>query len=88
MTSRTPAYRVHLHVKGVHYTPAAWNSKHSGRPSDAALAAYVESFEASTRPGGVNAHLGPETVLSAKVIRQATGDVVATYAAPLFTVVA
>jgi len=80
--STTPTYVVHLTVPGFHYTPAAWRVKQAGRPTDANLAAYVKAFEASTEPGGVNAHLGPQTVRSAQVVRQATGEQVASYAAP------
>jgi hypothetical protein len=68
-----------MHVLGSHYTPMAWPTKHAGRPSDEALRAYVEGFEASTREGGVNAHLGEEFVLDARVVRQSNGEVVATY---------
>ncbi len=60
-------------------TPAGWDTKHAGRPSDVTLKNYVEKFEASCRPGGCNAHLGPTVVWSAKVIRQSTDEVVATY---------
>lgn len=88
MSSITPTFRVELRVIGSHWTPAAWPTKHAGRPSDATLAAYVASLEASTRPGGVNAHLGETVVRTAKVVRQSTGDVVATYEAPLFAAVA
>lgn len=67
------------------YTPFAWRVKESGRPTDENLAAYVQAFEDSTKPGGVNAHLGREVVSSAKVRRQSTGEVVATYTAPVAT---
>lgn len=77
--SVTPTFRVELHVLGSVYTPQAWPTKHAGRPSDATLKAYVEEFEASTRSGGVNAHLGEEFVMDAKVVRQSNGEVVATY---------
>ena len=68
-------------------TPTGWDTKHAGRPSDATLKAHVERFEASCQPGGVNSHIGPLVVWSAKIIRQSTGEVIATYKGPLFAVV-
>lgn len=38
-----------------------------GVPTDANLAAFVARYEASTRPGGCNVHLGPDVVLSAYI---------------------
>lgn len=87
MTSTTPAYRIEISATGGSYTPAGWNAKHSGRPTAANLARYVEGLEESTREGGVNAHLGATVVWSAKIIRQATGDTVATYNGPLFAAI-
>lgn len=78
----TPTYRTEIKVAGPYaWTPAAWRCKEQGRPTDAALAAYVAVLEASTREGGCNAHLGETTVRSARIIHQPTGDVVATYRA-------
>lgn len=94
MRSTTPTYRVETRVvdlatgKRVHYTPAAWDSKQSGRPTDANLATWCTGFEASTQPGGCNAHLGIQLIASAQVVRQATGTVVASYQPGMFTAVA
>jgi hypothetical protein len=77
--SITPAYRVEVTVEGSYWTPARWDAKHFGRPNDGALVDYVEQVEASTREGGVNAHLGATVIRSAKVIRQADNEVVARY---------
>ena len=66
----------------------AWLTKYAGRPTDETLAAHVKVAEASTAPGGVNEHLGAERIGFARVVRQATGEVVATYTAPVFEVVA
>lgn len=66
----------------------AWPTKHAGRPSDDTLAGFVEVHEASTAPGGVNAHLGHELISEARVIRQSSGAVVAAYQAPAFAVAA
>lgn len=87
--STTPTYRLHLTVAGrFTYSPQAWNSKAYGRPSATTLATQVAAFEASTRPGGCNAHLGAETVLRARVVHQFTGETVATYTASAFAVAA
>lgn len=84
----TPTFALTLRVPGFYMTPSGWDCKRQGRPSDATLAAAVEMFEASTRPGGCNAHLGTTVVSSAKVVRQSTGDVVAEYRAAAFVAVA
>lgn len=86
-STRTPTFVVKTHTPGVYDTPAAWPTKHLGRPTDASLATYVADFEASCKPGGVNAHLGFRPVRRAVVIRQSTGAVVAEYTAPMFQVI-
>lgn len=85
--SITPTYRIEFRATGGYHTPSAWRAEY-GRPSAASLARWVESFEASTREGGVNAHLGVTTVWSARIVRQATGAVVADYAGPAFAMAA
>lgn len=66
-------------------TPAEWRTRarnnvpSHGKPNAANLAKYVHGFEASTQPGGVNAHLGVQKVTSARVIDQETRTVVAEY---------
>lgn len=67
--------------------PTAWPTKYAGRPSDANLAAYIAKYEESTRPGGVNAHLGSRVVFKAEVVDQETGAVRATYRGPAFAAV-
>ena len=89
----TSKYAVSITVPGYQYSLASWRCNESGRPTDANLARYVAAFEASTRPGGCNAHLGEQHVSSASVrVNSGTnGAVVARYQAParpLFTVVA
>jgi hypothetical protein len=86
----TSKYAVSITVPGYRYSLASWRCNQSGRPTDANLARYVEAFEASTRPGGCNAHLGEQYVSSAyvKVNSGYDGQVVATYRAPMFRVVA
>ncbi len=85
--STTPTYRIEFRVAGFHWTPSGWNVKRDGRPTDESLAQYVADLEASTREGGVNAHLGETHILSAKIVRQSSGEVVAEYAAPIFAAV-
>ncbi len=68
-------------------TPAEWRTRARGsapsfgKPTAANLAAYVKAFEDSTAPDGCNAHIGPRRVISAKIVRQATHEILATYAA-------
>lgn len=50
-----------------------------GKPSNKALAARVKAWEDATKPGGVNAHIGETKVLSAKIVRQSTQEVLAEY---------
>lgn len=96
MSNRDPQptkYQVTVTVPGRHYSPASWNCKRNGRPTEASLRKYVESFEASTRPGGVNAHLGIEVVARAEIrLNDGSGKIVAEYkreriGRPLFDVV-
>lgn len=80
--STTPTYRVEFQIASparIGWTPMRWDGKHLGRVSDANLAKMVKVYEDATKPGGVNAHLGETTIAAARVIRQATGDVVATF---------
>lgn len=83
----TPTFAVRIFVKDAVYSPTGWPCDRLGLPSDERLARYVQGYEDSTRPGGCNAHVGPETVTRARIIRQATGEIVASYTAPMFSVV-
>lgn len=76
----TPPYRLEFTAvdRGA-WTPGAWRSESNGRPTAANLAAYVRETERSTMAGGCNAHLGATRILAARIVRQSTGDVVATY---------
>jgi hypothetical protein len=61
----------------------SWNCRRDGRPTAANLQKFVESFEASTRPGGVNAHLGATTVTKAMImLNDGSRKLVAEYEAP------
>jgi len=61
--------------------------KQYGRPTGEALARFVKDFDQATAPGGVNAHLGQEQTTQAKVVRQATQEVVAEFVRPMFEAV-
>lgn len=97
----TPAYVVEVTTPAHRWTPAEWRARKRGplpgygQPTDANLARYVKAFEDSTKPGGVNAHLGETRVTRASIRRNTPGaDPVASYTAPpapagpMFTVVA
>lgn len=73
-------FTVEMTLSKGHATPCVWPTKYAGRPSDKTLKAYIETFEESCRPGGCNEHLGPTTVMAAKVIDHFNGNEVrATY---------
>lgn len=66
--STTPTYRVEYKVDRGFWTTAAWPTKFAGRPSGANLAKHVAVTEASTQPGGCNAHLGATKILAARIV--------------------
>jgi hypothetical protein len=81
-THRIEFYAFNLTTGHRHSLTESWRTKVYGRPGSVSVGRFVAAYEASTRPGGVNAHLGAEIVLSASVIRQATWAVEATYVRP------
>lgn len=69
-----------------------WNVKDHGRPSNNNAETFRVKLNSSFLPGGVNEHISKSAgflvhVNSVRVIRQATGDVVAEAKAPMFEVV-
>jgi hypothetical protein len=62
-------FEVHTASGPTHWTPMGWNSKQAGRPTPANLAKFIDGYEASTRPGGVNAHIGPTVIGEARIVR-------------------
>ena len=68
----TPTYR----LEALEHSGNTWSQAWKGRASQKALIAKIQSYEASTQPGGINDHLGPRKVMVAKLIRQATNEVV------------
>lgn len=78
-----PTFRLEMTVTPGAVTTMFWrtNTKYGyGRPNAKNLAAYVSKFEEASLPGGVNAHIGSIKVVSARIVRQKTNEVVATYA--------
>lgn len=61
-------YQIQLEVAGAAIMPMSWNCRRDGRPTADNLTRYVKGWEASTLPGGVNDHLGIETVIRARVM--------------------
>lgn len=87
----TPKYRVEAEFADNTGTRCAWNvrtncGRADGPATEANLAKWVDALERSTQPGGCNCHLSPIVVFSARIIKQATGDVVAAYRGPSFVV--
>lgn len=65
----TPAYAIEYKIDNGFWTPACWNFKHAGRPTDANLAKHIKVMEDSTQPGGCNQHLGATKILAAVIVR-------------------
>jgi hypothetical protein len=83
--TRTYTYRLELRViSGAYYTPQGWLVRGSrllgpgkGKPTAGNIDKWVTAFENSMRPGGVNAHLGIDQVTYARIVHQASGQVMA-----------
>ena len=76
------------------YSPMKWHTRKEkgasgcdGKPTEVNLVQWVQRFEESQKPGGVNAHVGPDIVLEAEIYNQKTGEIEATYKKPLFEIV-
>jgi len=81
-------YVIHYTVKdGSYWTPHEWYARKrnqrpgDGKPTTANIANHVAYWEASTLPGGCNAHIGKSKILSAYVVDQMSGMVVAQWTA-------
>lgn len=85
--STTPTFRLDIVLSSGHIaTPSTWRVKRQyklsgyGKPTSDNLKKWVRAFEESTRTGA-NKHLGPETILYAKISRNCSGgEVMAEYA--------
>jgi len=85
-STRKINYVIHYTVKDNSYwTPCEWYARKrgqrpaDGKPTPANIAKHCAHMEASTLPGGVNAHIGKTKILSAYVVDQRTREIVATY---------
>ena len=86
--SITPTYRLELEGN-LRATPMAWNVKEAGRPTAENLERAVQVLNASYAPAGCNRHVADALEIepvhtSARIVRQATGQVVAEWRAPSF----
>ena len=69
--SRTWTYRIEFKcVSGYHYTPQEWRVKDMGKPTPENIDKWVAVLEDSMKPGGCNAHLGQDQVVSAQIFDQ------------------
>ena len=87
--SVTSKYRVEYRIRGTDgsammTTPSCWWTRRDGRATAANLSTHCVAMEKSSQPGGVNAHGKPFCVLSARIVEQSSGDVVAEYTRPMF----
>jgi hypothetical protein len=86
------SYRVHfaLYIKSptCSHTASSWDCKHDGRPTTANIAAWVQKYVDSQKPGGINSHLpkhfgAMDIPTYAEIIDQFDGNAVrATWKAP------
>ena len=85
----TPAYRVECTATGYGLTPMAWHvaprgqmvGAGYGKPTTANLEKFVADLNASFQPGGVNPLPGCR-VVTARIVRQSDGQVMARYPTP------
>ncbi len=84
--STTPPYRIEIVGKSGMPCKMAWRLQAQygipgyGKPTNANLAKWVAGFNESMQPGGANAHVN-DPVQTAKLVRQSSGETVATYTA-------
>lgn len=90
-----PTFRVEYHDNpfapvdlGLHRC-MCWNTKIWGRATEANLAAWRDKMNEGFAAGGCNEHISKARgyvvrVSHARIVRQATGEVVAEYAMPMF----
>ncbi len=88
MANNTPPYVVRITTDPVALCSSAeWRCRRRGtliphgKPTAENLRVYCAVFEESTKPGGCNAHIGPHRIVTAEIVDQRTGSVVATYQA-------
>lgn len=66
----TSKYRVEVICKTLRMDPFSWRVKDHGKPTAENLERFVETLNASFRPGGVNAHVGDGgSIIHARLVR-------------------
>lgn len=75
----TPPYRLEWTEKNQQYTErhqTTWSAKEPGKGKATADNAirYLRHYEASTKEGGCNSHIGERRVISFSLINQKTGN--------------
>ena len=88
----TPTYRVEYtsNDRGLDKS-MCWDCKRYGRPSLKNLESWREAYNKSFERGGVNEHVSDAAgfvirIFNARIVRQATGEVVVDFTAPMFEV--
>lgn len=79
--STTPAYRVEIVESVGNFSNFGWDkkeTKHFGKPNIESLKKFIESYNESFGPNGVNSHIGGK-ICAAQLVRQSNNDVIATY---------
>ena len=83
--SYTPKFRIEYVSVGCGITKACWDGKFYGKPTVASLTKHAVGLNDSFKPGGVNEHVSKSfpgaRVTSARVVRQADGEVIVTWSA-------
>ena len=90
--SYTPTFRVEYRDNTRKNGHMTWDCKRDGRPTVANLEKWRQGYNESFNPGGVNFGVSQAVgvvihIVSAKLIRQATGETVAETTMPMFEVV-
>jgi len=72
-----------------HHTHPEYSVKHCGKPTEANLRKWVQDFEDSLRPNGINEHLGIFSIKTAEIYDQRKDEVVASIKPerPMFQVI-
>ena len=97
--SVTPKYRVetkeyHPNSTSPHWQKMVWEVKSRtnvvgyGSPNTENLFNFIIRYSESFKPGGVNQHIGfVPAITQAKIVNQFTGQIMASWTAPMFQVV-
>jgi hypothetical protein len=88
--STTPTYRVEVNANRP-MGMFGWNGRQDGAATEANLEKWRQSYNTSFQVGGVNGPINDGDIIvhisSARLIRQSTGETVATTNAPAFEIV-